>query len=214
MSGALERALNALRNAVTRGKALRATRAPRRTMLQIAGLAGETFNGIELLLPYGMSAVPLAGDVVILQILGSRAHLVALPCDDPSLRIADLQPGEFGFRDARGQQVVFRLDRIEVTTPLKAVVTTTGDASVTAGGNISVTATGAVNVTSSSAVNVTAPAINLGSQGQSLVAFMLAAAWTWIISHTHGGVQPGAGNTAAPNSVPTSGMLSTTVKGG
>lgn len=132
----------AIRAAVTRGKVMLATFAAVRTALQVALRYGETKDKIELMLPYGMSAIPLAGDVLLLQIGGQRDHAVALCADDPSLRIPDLQPGEFGFRDARQQQIVFRLDRIEVTTPLKLVATITGDCDLTIGGNLNCAVTG------------------------------------------------------------------------
>lgn len=113
-----------------------------RTLMQVTGMAGETFQGIELLLPYGMSAIPVGNttDTLIFQANGHRDHKIALSADDPALRIPGLQAGEFGFRDARGQQVVFRLDHVEVTTPQKLVINTTGDCSLTVGqGNLNLT---------------------------------------------------------------------------
>jgi len=127
---------NAVRGMVLRGKVLRAALNPRRTLLQLGIRGDETKDGVELLLPYGMSALPLAGDALAFAVMGLRDHVVALCADDPALRIADLQPGEFGFRDARGQQVVFRLDRIEVTTPLKLVGSIGGDLDLTVGGAV------------------------------------------------------------------------------
>jgi phage gp45-like len=152
----LNRLANAVRLMVTRGKVVQAT-AGRRTTLQVTLLAGEVKNGVELLLPYGRSALPLAGDVLTLQVLGSRDHVVALCADDTSLRITDLQPGEFGDRDARGTQIVYRLDRLEITTPLKVVLNATNDVDVTAGGS--------VNITAATAVNLTAPSIVLAGGG-------------------------------------------------
>lgn len=128
----------ALRSLATRGKvSATATLLTNRAVLQLRGLAKEVRNGIELLQPYGMSSRPLAGgDVLLIQIGGSRDHCVAVHADDPSLRIADLQPGEFGFRDQNGQQVVFRVDRIEVTTPLKLVASVTGECDITSAAKI------------------------------------------------------------------------------
>jgi phage gp45-like len=91
---------------------------------------GEVKEGVELLLPPGMSAVPLGGDALLFQVNGRRDHVVAL-VDDPSTRIADLKAGEFGFRDQMGQQVVFRADHLEITTPRKVVITATGDVVIT-----------------------------------------------------------------------------------
>ena len=62
--------------------------------------------------------------MLLLRLSPSGDHQVALGADDAALRITDLGGGEFGFRDARGQQIVFRSDRVEITTPLKVVMTT------------------------------------------------------------------------------------------
>lgn len=123
-----------MRNLITRGRVVMAALNPKRTLLQVNGLADETKTQIELIMPYGMSAWPGAGDVVMLQIGGSGAHIIALGADDPSLRITDLQATEFGFRDARGTQIVFRTDRLEITTQQKVVGAITGDLDLTVNG--------------------------------------------------------------------------------
>lgn len=196
MLDAIRRTANAVRLAVTRGKVQRTT-VGARLLIQVTGLAGELFNDVELLLPYGMTAVPEAGDVVLLQVLGSRDHKLALCADLTSLRIADAQPGEFGFRDKRGQQVVFRTDRIEVTTPLKAVVTAVGE----------------VDVISSVAVNVTAPAINLGSSGETLHKLIDERAAAIFNAHVHsaGG---GVGNSGPPTTAIGAGQETSVVSAG
>ena len=167
-----------LRMLITRGRVLKAALAPARVLLQVSGLAGEIRNNIELLLPYGMSAFPAGGNVVLLQVGGSRQHLVALCADDSGLRITDLQQGEFGWRDANAQQIVFRSDRLEITTTKKVVGTAsewdlTGDLKVT--GNI--TASGNV----SDAVR------------------SMAGDRTIYDEHTHGNVQTGGSNTGTPS---------------
>ncbi len=120
---------------VTRGKVRRVRLGPQRAVLQVAVFAGEVKEGVELLLPPGMSAVPLGGDVLLFQVNGRRDHLVAL-VDDPATRIADLKTGEFGFRDRVGQQVVFRADHLEIITPPKVVITATGDVVINSTGNV------------------------------------------------------------------------------
>lgn len=209
MRDALRRLANGVRLAITRGKVLQSSPG-RRTMVQVGLLAGEVKNGVELLLPYGMSALPAAGDVLALQILGSRDHMVVLCSDDTSLRITDLQATEFGFRDARVQQIVFRHDRVEITTPLKVVVTAGGEVDVSAGSKVNVTAatdvdvtatgtvnvaatTGAVNVTAATAVNLTAPAISLGSAGETLHKLVNDQFVALFNSHIHIGVAAGSG---------------------
>lgn len=134
-------------NALTRGRHAQSAYDPagRRTLMQITGMAGEVFQSVELILPYGMSAVPVGNtaDVLTFQVLGHRDHKVALGPDDPALRIPSLGQGEFGFRDQNGQQVVWRAASggyLEITCN-KLVATVTGDADVTSsGGNINLTA--------------------------------------------------------------------------
>jgi phage gp45-like len=130
---------------VTRGKVRRARLGPQRTVLQVTVLKGEVKEGVELLLPPGMSAVPLAGDALLFQVNGRRDHLVAL-VDDPSTRIADLKAGEFGFRDQLGQQVVFRADHLEITTPRKVVLTAGGDVVINTTGNVVLTPGGTIQL--------------------------------------------------------------------
>lgn len=138
-----------LANLLTRARHVLSAYDPtgRRTLMQATGMANEKFQGIELLLPYGFSALPMGNtaDVVILQMNGHRDHKVGLGADDPALRITDLQPGEFGLRDMRGQQVVLRRNRIEITAAGGNPVVITGDLHVSGaviagyGGNDQVT---------------------------------------------------------------------------
>ncbi len=139
----------ALRSQVTRGKHVLSAydAGGQRTMLQGIGFAGETHQGIELLLPYGMSAIPIGAtaDYVTFEIGATRDHKVAFGCDDPALRVPGLLPGEIGHRNYRGSQVVLRQNRIEMTAPLD-------DIDVTA-------AEGAINITASAGkVTITAGA--------------------------------------------------------
>lgn len=114
---------NRLRGALRRGRIVSTKLNAKRALVQLTSLADDTRDGIELFLPYGLSARPAGGaDVLLLQLGASPSHLVALFADDPALRIQDLAEGEFGFRDRDGQQIVFRGDRIEITTPKKIVV--------------------------------------------------------------------------------------------
>jgi len=122
MIAALRTVGRAVRNMVARGKITGASLGPR-TMVQATALDAEVKNNVELLMPYGFTAVPDAGDILLVAVGGVRDHQVALGADNTALRIADAQPTELGHRDARGQQIVLRVDRIEITSPLKVVVT-------------------------------------------------------------------------------------------
>jgi phage gp45-like len=125
----LARLASAIRSLVTRAKVANAAIGPR-TLLQISGLNSEAKTTVELLLPPGYSARPAAGaDVVVLQVLGSRDHLVALGGDAAGQdAIADLSPGEFGLRQGDTTLVFRNTGTLEVTAP---TVRITGDLHVT-----------------------------------------------------------------------------------
>ena len=113
---------SSLRNMVSRGK-VTGSGVGARTFIQVTGLHGELKQMVELLLPPGMSAKPRAGaDVVLLQVLGQRDHLIALGGDFAGQdAINDLEPGEFGFRFADGM-IVWRTDYIQIVHPMKVRV--------------------------------------------------------------------------------------------
>ncbi len=122
---------------VTRGRVISAALNPKRPLVQLSGLADEEKTQVELFMPMGMSVYPTGNeDLVLLQVGGSRSHVVALFADNPALRIKDLQPGEFGHRDTNGQQIVFRQDHLEITSPLKMTINVTGDVDITVGGKV------------------------------------------------------------------------------
>lgn len=121
----MDRIASALRSLAVRGKVMRA-RMEARTFLQATGLDGETMT-MELLLPPGYSAHPADGaDVLVVQVLGQKDHLVALGGDSTGHAIADLAPGEFGLRhEPTGTQMVFRNSgTLEITA---ATVTVSGN---------------------------------------------------------------------------------------
>lgn len=150
MKEALASLSQRLRMIVTRGIVTQAAINSVRTMLQVTGLSGEALANIPLLLPTGRSALPKGGDVILVQVGGTRSHLLAICADDSTLRITDLLAGEFGDRDYSGQQIVFRQDRLEITTPLKLVASVTGDLDATVGGNVSLNVTGSVTASAAS----------------------------------------------------------------
>lgn len=153
----MSREFTLMRSLVTRGRVALAVLNPKRTLVQLTGLKDEVKDKIELMLPYGMSALPDAGDVVMFQVGGSRAHLVALCADNPALRIPDLAKGEFGFRDLNGQQVVFRTDKLEVITPKDLVIIVTGKVTQTVQGDLDQTVNGQTVLTCND--------VNLGGTG-------------------------------------------------
>lgn len=129
----MDRLWRAVTGAVTRGRVISAAQRGGRVLADVSMLDGETRTRVELLLPYGLSAVPRAGaDVVVLEVGGDRSHLVALSADESDLRIEDLAAGEIGLRDHQGQRVVIRGDGVEVRGALKVTIVSSGDVSVEA----------------------------------------------------------------------------------
>jgi phage gp45-like len=115
----LDRIASAIKSAITRGKVAN-TRVGPRTFLQITGLDGVVQQTVELLLPPGYSARPVVGaDLVLLQVMGSGDHVVALGGDMAGNAIADLAPGEFGLSDGT-QMIIFRVgNMIQIKSPTK-----------------------------------------------------------------------------------------------
>ena len=141
----ISRLVEMVRSALTRGQVQQAA-IQARTIVQVQGL-GETLNGIELLLPPGYSARPGAGaDVVLLQILGTRDHVVALGGDMAHADgIADLAPGELGLRNAGAN--------IQLVLRNSGVIEISGNLAIT--GNLTATGTISAGVGSGDQVGLT-----------------------------------------------------------
>jgi phage gp45-like len=109
----------ALRSMVTRGKVVQSG-VGARVIVQVQGLDKEQWT-VEMLHPFGMSGRPKRGsDVVLLQVLGSRDHVVAIGGDAVGGSIGDLAEGEVGI-SGFGARIVFRADRLEVTSNIHPV---------------------------------------------------------------------------------------------
>lgn len=159
---------------IARGRITAARTRGGRVLLDVALTTGEQRSRIEYLQPTGFSAVPVVGtDVVVLGVGGRRDHLLALCADDRALRLTGLVPGEFGFRDARGQSVVFRDDGVEIAGALKVTITASGPVSIESGGAVDLEATGTVTVT--------APTIKLGSSAASSPVMLASGPATKIL---------------------------------
>lgn len=184
MRAVLEDLWSALTNQVTRGKVTQTGYSPggARMLVQGVGLEGEIHDGLELLLPYGMSARPVGrtADYLVFQINASRDHKVAIGADDPAVRIPDLLPGEVGLRNYRGSQAVLRQDKIEVTAPLDDidvtaakgnvnVAATAGQVSLSSKGNLTLGVSAgnlAVNITGAAILAATGAVTLTGAAGQ------------------------------------------------
>lgn len=106
---------------ITRGK-IQQARIGARTLLQITGLDGEVFNNVELLLPPGYVANPVAGDVTLLEANGVRSHVIAACGDNTADTVANLQPGEFGLSAGGTRTILFRVDGIHIVDTAKIVL--------------------------------------------------------------------------------------------
>jgi phage gp45-like len=156
-AAAIARLGSAVRSMVTRAT-VQQSGVGARVLVQVNALNNETY-AVELLHPAGISARPKVGaDVVLLQVLGSRDHLVALGGDAVGDSIADLAEGEVGMA-AFGCRVVFRTDRLEVTAPSLPVV-------VTAGNGLTANVTGNAIVTSTTQIEMNAPGDNVTVNGR------------------------------------------------
>lgn len=85
-------------------------------------------------------------------------------------------------------------------------IDSSGNASVSSPATVTVSGTGNVLVESASALTLQAPHV-YGTGGGATQELVTQTAWNWLITHTHPGVQAGGSNTGAPNSVPSSGVL-------
>jgi phage gp45-like len=112
----LTRLANAVRLMLTRVKVAASVVGPR-VLLQVERYDGEVFNSIELLLPPGYQARPVAGaDGLIVQVGSLAAHKVMLGGDNTADTLADLQPGEFGIATG-GKRVMLRKNYVEIVDP-------------------------------------------------------------------------------------------------
>ena len=108
---------------VTLGKVVGAKSGPH-PLLQITGVDGVSQQTVTMLLPPGMTARPAVGaDLVLLEVLGSSDHVVAIGGARAGQGVGDLAPGEFGFSSG-GQTIIVRSDHIQIVSPTKVRIET------------------------------------------------------------------------------------------
>lgn len=175
-------------NMIVRGVLRSVNAAGRMQVLQLGLLAGETKDRLEHMEPYGFTSHPKRGaEAVAVFLDGDRSHGVVLVVADRRYRLQGLAAGEMAIHDDLGQKVHLTRDGIVIdgaglpinitntpsitmTTP---TLTTTGDMVI--GGNLQLDGNYNSNGTMTNAGK------NVGG------------------THTHGGVDPGAGNSLGPN---------------
>jgi len=134
----------------------------RRALVQVQLLEGEASQNVEFLAPYGRSALPASGEVLMLSVGGARDHKVVIAIEDPARRIQDLGTGEFGDSDG-ASRIVYRATLLEISS------------------------TRPVRVQSDTAVAVLAPAITLGDIADTVRKLIDERFVAVFNSHTHGG---------------------------
>jgi phage baseplate assembly protein V len=170
----------------TRGRIVSTRTRGGRALATVLLANGDTRTRVELLMPYGLSALPEEGaDVMVLEVGGNRDHLVAMMADATGLRIPGLAPGEVGLRDKRGQQVVLRGDGVEIIGALKVTIISSGPVEMTA-----------------PEVTMTAPTVrvvgNLEVEGTITATQDITGQGVSLKTHRHGETGTGGGTTTAP----------------
>lgn len=153
--------------------------------VQVTLLDEEARSEIERFQQYGFSSHPLEGaEAIALAVGGSRSHMVVLAVDDRRYRKKDLQPGEVALYTDEGDYVLFKRGRIVEVKAGTKVLVDAPDAEFT--GNVLVKGNLHVegNTTCDGEVSDHA-----GSMQEMRDTYN---------GHTHGGVQSGGSNTAAP----------------
>jgi len=96
-----------------------------------------------------------------------------------------------------------------------SLIKLTNDGKLSINGSVEVDASGpTVNITAGNVVNVTAPAINLGSSGETLHKLVNDQLLSLFNTHTHSGVQTGGGSTGVPNQTMGAGQITSVVSAG
>lgn len=192
MDNATRRAVGAMLDPLKRRAAMMVARAvvrlvddaKGRQLLQAEILQGELREGVERAQNYGLTSHPHAGcDAVVVCVGGSREQAIAVVVDDRRYRL-NLQAGEVALYDDLGNCVKLLRDmvKIEAVQHLEATAPTTKIVSeVTIEGSLTVEGPTTLN----GDVDTTGSITNNGTSVDS--------------THTHGGVQPGGGNTGTPN---------------
>jgi phage gp45-like len=183
MAGLLDWIYTTAVSVVSRGK-VTASQPGQRGLVQVQLLDDEAKARVEHLLPYGRSALPLGGDALLLTVGGSRDHVVCIGVDDPTRRINDLAPGEFGDSDG-ASRIIFRGDRLEIGS------------------------TREIDIQSDATVYVTAPHVIINTVGGTTYHLLDERAMAVYNAHTHT-APSGGGTTSTPSGTMSLGSQTTT----
>lgn len=90
----IERAMASRRQGL-RGKVSGLSAAKRVQLAQVSGVAGETFQGMEVFQQAGFRSLPLSGtEVIVIPLHGQSAHGVVIASANGQLHVANMQAGE------------------------------------------------------------------------------------------------------------------------
>lgn len=184
----ITRALNGLRWGF-RGKMTRLNSAPRVQLAQVAGLADELLQNLELMQHYGFTSCPLPDtECIVLPLGGRTGHSVIIATEHGNFRLKNLKAGEVALYSDEGDHFIFKRGRVT------EIVTQT------------------LNITASTVINLTTPTLNLSGDlnvGGQIVAQQnitdsaasapksMAGMRAVYDSHTHS--DPQGGSVGAPN---------------
>jgi phage baseplate assembly protein V len=148
----IERALSGIRLGF-RGKLTRNNSASAIQTAQVAGLADELLQSVELLQHYGYTSHPPPdSECIILPLGGCSAHSIVIATEHGTYRLKSLKAGEVALYSDEGDSVILKRGRnMEVTTQTLTVA---------AAKEVNLN-TVTLNINASTAVNITSPSVTL-----------------------------------------------------
>ncbi|MDO8421571.1 MAG: phage baseplate assembly protein V [Parvibaculum sp.] len=151
--------------------------------VQVGILAGEVKDSVERFQNFGFTGHPVPGaEAVILRLGGGSDHAVIIAVDDRRFRKTDLVEGESAVYDAFGKFIHLTKDG--------------GIIIDAAGADVTVNNAATVAINASAGVVITTPTLTV--HGATVFDGTVTANGKRIDeTHTHSGVQPGAGNSGA-----------------
>ena len=148
--------------------------------VQVRVTPRETIDGVPVVQLYGFSSHAKVGsEAHLLFVAGDRSRAVVVATNDADARVRNIKPGEVALFTDEGDVIVLGRDH-----------------------HISITTTGTVTVKADTKVRVETPRLECTGDiidhcdTQSNTNANMRSIYN---SHTHHGVQPGSGNTSAPN---------------
>lgn len=172
VAGMLRPILTRIRNASARAVIRLVNDNSKVQALQLGVLAGETVDAVERFQEYGFTSHPFAGsEAAVLFLGGDRSHGIVVAVDDRRYRLKAMAQGEVALYDDQGQVVHLKREGVLIESPHEVKLRAP---SIVLDGPVTATST----VTAETEVT---------------------AAGIALTAHTHGGVEPGGGNTGQPN---------------